>query len=287
MRTITTCPGIGDTLFLFQKLINQPEKFHWKIWDGIKNGQQAQPQRGHQIFELFPQLVETFEYIPNAGYKRIKRDSYCGSWAMAPINEFTLEANSHLESGKRIESFLPDLEPCFLLPFPDGEKIEVDTSKKLIGIYTTSYSNAQYMAGWLIDEWKELIQLIRDYNSDFHFVFVGAWYDDGLSQEIMKRMPKEWFTDLIGKTNLLQMVWLMRQFYCFVGFQSGLMIMSELMAARQTVMLYSHALEEMMDTWPDPKRIEDASYKGCTFGTAKRPLKPEQLFNWLKDYNKI
>lgn len=287
MRTITTCPGIGDTLFLFQKLINQPEKFHWKIWDGIKNGAQAQPQRGHQIFELFPQLTESFEYIPNAGYNKLKRNSYCGSWATAPKGEFVLEANSHLESGRPIKSFLPDLDTSYLLPFPEGEEIKIDTQRKLIGIYTTSYENAQYMTGWLINEWKEFIELLHNYDPDFHFVFVGAWYDDGLSQEIMKLIPSSWFTDLIGKTSLSQIAWLLRRFYCFAGFQSGLMIMSELMGCRQTVMLYSQALEQMMDTWPDPKRIENHSYKGCTFGSAKYPLKPEALFDWMKEYKKI
>ena len=293
MRTIKTCPGIGDTLFLFQKLINQPERFNWKIWDGMKNGQQAQPQRGHQIFELFPQLVESFEYIPNAGYNKIKRDGYSGSWSTAPKGEFVLEANSHLESGKPIDSFLPDLPTSYLLPFPEGEEMEIDTSKKLIGIYTTSYANAQYMSGWLIREWKSFIELLHAHDSDFHFVFIGAPYDGGLSQEIMKLIPSDWFTDLMGKTTLLQITWLLRKLHCFVGFQSGLMIMSELMGARQTTMLYSPALKDMMNTWPDPKRIESGSYKGCVFGEVdrygalKHLLTPEGLFDWLKENNKL
>lgn len=301
MRTIITCPGIGDICFLFQKLINQPEKFHWEIWDGVKNGAQAQPQRGHQVFDLLPQLTESFTYIPNAGYNKIKRNSYSGSWITAPRGKFILEANAHLESGKRIEDFLPDLETSFILPFQTSEEdylkaceiIDFNYSKfiagesKLIGIYTTSYNNSQYMSGWLIDEWCDFITLLQNYNPEFKFVFLGAAYDRGISDEVMKRMEPVSYIDLIDKTTLPVLIEILKRLHCFVGFQSGLLILNEMIGARQTVMLYSPALQDMMGTWPDPKRIDDGSYKGCTFGAGKHLLKPEKLFDWLKQNNKL
>ncbi len=260
----------------------------------MKNGQQAQPKRGHQIFDLFPQIVESFEYIPNAGYNTLKRNSYNGSWEDAPKDKMVLEANGFLESGKRIEGFLPDLQTSFKLPIPVNEDAIKKASEflpsiegvKYIGIYTTSYSNAKYMSGWLIDEWNEFIKLINGHDHLIRFVFLGAEYDNGISQEVMKIM-KATYINLIGRTELPVLIEVLKKLEMFVGFQSGLLILNEMIGAKQTVMLYSSALNSMVGTWADPKRIEDGSYKGCTFGTYKNPLTPRQLFNWLIENKKI
>lgn len=285
MRTITTCPGIGDAIFVFQKLVNQKEKFHWRVGDGL-------PQRSKPLFDLFPQLVGFFEYMPDAGYKQVKRRSYHGLWSKAPKNEFWLEANSHLEAGIRIEAFLPDLETSFILDYQTGgdaalmADMHVPEFAPCIGIYTTSYSNSRYMSGWLIDEWYKFIDLIRQRNDKYKFVFIGAEYDMGLSDELMKRLPKETYVSAMNQS-LPVTIEILKRLEMFVGFQSGLSIINETIGAKQTIMLYSPKLEAMMNTWPDPKRINDTSYKGCTFGSAKHPLTPEQLIGWMIEYKKI
>jgi len=287
-RTITTCPGIGDTIWLLMKLINQKEKFHWKVGDGS-------PQRSKPLFDLFPQLTESFEYIPNSGYKQIKRDASRGLWKQMP-DKFSLEANSHLEAGFRIEDFLPDLETSFILPYQTDnyfrqadnfiKKPTYISQGKYIGIYTTSYSNSRYMSGWLLDEWSRFIQLLRVHNPEYKFVFIGAEYDLGLSDELMKLFPKEIYINAMNQS-LGVTIEILKRLEMFVGFQSGLSIINETIGAKQTVMLYSPKLAAMIETWPDKKRIESGAYKGATFGTAKHPLKPEQLFDWLIEFKKI
>lgn len=297
MRTITTTPGIGDVLFVFQKLINQPEKFHWRIWDGVKNGVQAQPRRGHQIFDLFPQLTESFEYVPNMGYGRIKKSNpYHGRWDTAP-QEMILEANSHLEAGKRIEDFLPDLKTSFTLPYvlPKERHAQIRAlnmpmlhpdTPPYIGIYTTSYGNARYASAWVLNEWMELIKLIQGLRKGYKFVFIGAPYDVGISDEIMARMASNDFINAIGQP-LPVTIEVLKRLEMFIGFQSGLSIINETIGAKQTVMLYNHALERMMNTWPDPERIKSGAYKGCTFGPPHDMLQPKKLFEWMVENGKI
>lgn len=299
MRTIKSVSGLGDLIWLFMKLVNQSEKFNWKV-------SESSPQRAKPLFDLFPQLAESFEYIPDCGYKKVKRNSYSGSWATAPRGEFYLEANSHLEMGRRIETFLPDLETSFILNYSiqiggpafdaqqilrryyheTGDYLLSHTPGNLIGIYTTSYSNSRYMSGWLIDEWLEFLQLILKLDKGYKFVFIGAEYDLGLSQELMNVLKPEDYINAIGQS-LPVTIEILKRLHAFVGFQSGLSIINETIGANQTVMLYAQALEEMIDTWPDPKRIESGQYKGCTFGTEKHPLKPEQLIDWMVSNGKI
>ena len=54
MKTFKVCTGIGDNIWLFQKLLNTEEKYKFLI---PKN----EPQRGKQVFDLLPQ-IGTAEY---------------------------------------------------------------------------------------------------------------------------------------------------------------------------------------------------------------------------------
>jgi ADP-heptose:LPS heptosyltransferase len=289
IRTIITCPGLGDTVWLFMKLVNQSERFHWKIGDGL-------PQRGHQIFELFPQLVESFEYIPDHGYNKVKRSAHTGKWSRTP-DRFYLEANSHLERGNRIEEFLPDLETSYRLEYATSEsdkntaneiiwpatvtelKISFDLDP-MIGIYTSAYSNARHWKGWEAKQWLELIRLIQKHNPNYKFVFIGADYDIGVSQEIMKQLQPSEYVNTICQP-LPVVIEILKRLDCFIGFPSGLSIINETLGAKQTVMFYPVHLSKLINAWPDPARIESGAYKGCLF------CEPKKIFGWLVDNNKI
>lgn len=283
MRTIVTTQGIGDILWVFMKLVNQPEKFNWKISD-------SSPQRGHQIFELFPQLTESFEYIPQAGYKKVKRNGYWGKWADAPQN-FYLEANSLLELGHRIEKFLPDLPTTYKLEYATT-KNDYEIAKdlllqdnrtfinKYIGIYTSAYSNARHWGGWQAHEWLQLINMINKLDKGYKFVLIGAEYDIGIPELIMQSLKPEDYINTIGQP-LSVVIEILKRLDCFFGFPSGLSIINETLAAKQTVMFYPNHLKKLMNAWPDPERIENGSYKGCEF------CEPEKIFEWLTLNNKI
>jgi ADP-heptose:LPS heptosyltransferase len=142
------------------------------------------------------------------------------------------------------------------------------------------------MSGWLLDEWSRFIQLLRVHNPEYKFVFIGAEYDLGLSDELMKLFPKEIYINAMNQS-LGVTIEILKRLEMFVGFQSGLSIINETIGAKQTVMLYSPKLAAMIETWPDKKRIESGAYKGCTFGNERNPLRPEDLFGWLKENEKI
>jgi ADP-heptose:LPS heptosyltransferase len=261
------------------KLINQKEKFHFKIGDGS-------PQRGKSLFDLFPQLVESFEYIPECGYNKVKRHAYHGKWSAAPQDMY-LEANSHLEAGNRIETFLPDLETSYLLPYVTTNDHSLSALNILgvnyphfIGIYTSAYSNARHWNGWTAKEWLQLIRLIQKHNPSYKFVIIGADYDIGIPQDIMMCLKPDEYINTIGQP-LGVVVEILKRLDCFIGFPSGLSIINETIGAKQTIMFYPSHLQKLINAWPDPKRIESGQYKGCLF------CEPELIFDWMINNNKI
>lgn len=280
MRVIKACAGIGDSVWLAMKLINQPEKFNWKLPDG-------HPQRGKQLFDLLPQITESCEYAPGMGYKMIKRSGYKGQWKSSPPKEMFLEANTHLEFGKRIEKFLPDLETSFILPYKttdDDHNSAINIlgvgNEKYIGIYTSAYSNARRWGGWQAHEWVSLITMIKEYSVGYRFVFIGAEYDIGVSQEVMSKMDPDDYVNTIGQP-LPVVIEILKRLDCFIGFPSGLSIINETLGARQTVMFYPPHLKMMQNAWADPARIESGRYKGCQF------CEPKVIFDWLVSNEKL
>jgi hypothetical protein len=275
MKQITTCPGIGDIIWLLMKLVNQTEMIDFRVGDN-------HPQRSHQLQRLFPNLINSFEYIPDAGYKAIKRNGYKGKWALAQQSIY-LEANSHLEAGKRIEKFLPDLKTSFRLEYKSEGRLSpsFEEKKNYIGIYTSAYSNARQWGGWGADEWLTLIGLIKKRRPEYKYVFIGADYDIGISQKVMAMMKKEDYVNIIGQPLPAVIETLKSVVEYFIGFPSGLSIINETLVCNKTIMFYPRHLENLINTWADPERIESGDYKGCLF------CEPEKIFNWMVENKKL
>src|SRR6478736_6150390 len=129
--TLKVCPGIGDNIWLFMKLINSGMKFDFRIQDGI-------PRRSLPIFDMLPQLVRSAEYLEiKGGYKAIKKGNIARSlvhFTSLTIGEHFLSCNEHLENGNRIESFLPDLATSYRLEYDlGGATSGLQPFKKYIG----------------------------------------------------------------------------------------------------------------------------------------------------------
>lgn len=283
-KTITTCAGIGDSIWLLQKLINQPDKIHWRIPGGL-------PRRGKQLFDLIPQVVASFDWIEDLGYRKIKERGHRGTWKSTP-NNFYLEANTWLESGKRIEGFLSDLKTSYILPYqtthedvvkrceilhdtqfttPEGHWRSVNSAVKYIGIYTSAYETARHMGGWTAAEWSSFVRMLPP---GYTLVFIGAPYDQGIVQQVMRQCNRP-YIDTIGQP-LPVVVEILKRLECFIGFPSGLSILNETLGAKKTLMFYPPKLQPMINAWADPARIESGEYKGCLW------CEPTTIIEWMK-----
>lgn len=282
MRSIKVCAGIGDNIWLLMKLINAGEQFDFFLPDG-------KPQRGKQIFDLLPEVAASATYAPGLSYKVLtehniqKRKPF---WNGINDRSFYLQCNDHLEQGKRIETFLPDLPTRFKIDwFTDAVrpnvKINFPATKKYIGIYGSSYSTSRAWGFWNEHEWLELIRKIHRHEPEYVFVIIGAAWDLDLGRNLVKLLEHERipFINTIGEP-LGTVVEIMKRLTYFFSFPSGLGILAPTVNCPVT-MFYPKHLEPMMNAWASPEDIQSGAYKGCQF------CRPEAIFNWVIEHNKI
>ena len=91
MRLLSTAPGIGDGLFIVQKLINANEKFIVRIPNSY-------PQRGKAVWDLLPQVTES-AYYDNFKFREVRHRNHAAYhvfWKDIQDKEIFLEANTHV-----------------------------------------------------------------------------------------------------------------------------------------------------------------------------------------------
>lgn len=282
MRVIKTNAGLGDSAWILQKLFNSGERFNFQIHEG-------RPQRGKQIFDLLPQVAASCEYVPNLQYsvvgpKNIQRQ--LKDWKQIRMQEFYLSANEHLEQGRRIEDFLPDLPTAYELPFQtqawENEVKDRFIRGPYIGIYASAYSTARNWGFWDEYGWLKLIQLMRGYIPEATFVLIGAEWDAELAGNLRNLLQRHHisYVSTIGQP-LGYVIEMMKILDYGFYFPSGLGILSGLLHRPSTMFYPQKNLPRLPRTWADPKSIEDGTFKECFFCT------PEAIFQWVKDTYKL
>lgn len=279
IRTIQTCPGIGDSVWLLQKLINSKEKFHFQI-----SG--AQPQRGKQLFDMLPQVAASCEYVKGLNYQAILDASapfQNKKFKSIKVNAFALQINTHLEAGKRIEEYLPDLPITYKLPYiTEGSGFDETVFKsvshtKMIGIYGSTYGTSKNWGGWDDGHWYDLISKFHAEDPNICFVVIGATFDIDMASRIIKRMDmaKISYINTIGKP-MTYVIDMLRVLDYFIGFPSGLSIINETLH-KKTFMFYPDHLQPMINAWPEMGRIESNDYIGSLF------VEPMEVFKLIMD----
>lgn len=276
-KTITTCAGIGDAIWLMQKLVNQPDAHNWIIPAG-------QPQRAHQLAPLLPSVIRSVTFKEGLGYRAIKTYGYRGHWCNTP-DSFMLEANTHLEAGKRIESFLPDLATSYRIQWETIDYqlpavcLTQDTGRPYIAIYTSAYQKDARWKGWEAKEWMEFIQL---FPKRYTFVIIGASWDIGIPEQLMPMLTLNSipYVNTVGQS-LGVVIEVLKRCEAFIGYPSGLSILNETLGAGKTIMFFPPHLQAMQNTFAEPSRIEDGSFKACQWCV------PEKLYSWIKENWKL
>lgn len=278
MRKINVCAGIGDNVWLLQKLVNAGERFDFEL-------SSAGPQRGKQIFDLLPQVANSATYVPNLPYKKVQANNVqnrVSFWKDVHQTEFYLSCNEHLERGHRIEDFFPDLKTSFIMDWTTAGYVmhaikNFPRHKKYIGLYGSSYSTSRAWGFWDEHKWMELVRLIHRRDPEYVFVIIGAEWDLDLGRNLVQLLAQEKvpFVNTIGEP-LGAVIEIMKQLTYFFSFPSGLGILAPTVRCKVT-MFYPPHLLHMMNAWASPADIESGVYKGCQF------CEPPAIFKWVTD----
>jgi len=232
--------GIGDIHWSLTKLEDYRRKkeadhVHIAIADEDR-------RRGHQLLEACP-MVNSWEYM-KWPYTKLR-------YGRVPEGYIPFESNSWLESGNRIEDWLPSYKPNWQVPLlTTDEEESFAVSNHFYGtpmllLYCSSQKGQKIGRNtWEAYRWDRLATALK---RKFHFriVLVGAEYDD---------LPVTVFDeDLRGKTTFGEIVELINLADVLIGFHSGLHVIANSMRVPNWMIYWDEPrLRNLPNSWPEP-----------------------------------
>jgi len=265
MRTIRVCAGIGDNIWLIQKLVNSGERFRFKIAGDM-------PQRGKQIFDLTTGIVENAAYDTGFGSAdAIKWAVQHKLWSEVKEEDFYLTANTHLEKGRNLTEYFPDLPTTYKVPWAVEEKDALEaaallpTGVRYVGLYGSCYSVLRHWAFWDVARWAAVARAVAALAPQVTFVVVGAEFDIDLGRDLCGALAANGLKHvaLLGRP-LGVVIEAMGRLAYFFSFPSGLGPLAVSVGC-PTMMFYPRHLIAMIDAWAPPAAIAARDYKGLLF----------------------
>lgn len=253
--------GIGDISWVVSKLINSPE---WK------NGLEMQiadgwPFRSREYLEsvgakLADPPYGNFRYEDIISWEAVHPYKL---WEHVPKNvgRFLMQPNWHLEQGRSLKDWLPDLETNYhynvRLPYIDGKEYYDDLKNgNWVGISAASYRGHKAWKTWGMSEWRELCSMIIA--EGYELVLLGGAWDD-LTQSLENEFPKGACINLVGKTSFPEACSIHKLLKFYIGFSSGLGIIRSVMRL-PTMMLWPEHQQPLSYSWADPVDVAEKRY---------------------------
>jgi Glycosyltransferase family 9 (heptosyltransferase) len=188
----------------------------------------------------------------------------CETWAgyrEHPACGMAVSANRHLELGKPLAEYLPDLPTDYHYPLPvTQEDIDVaarltqDLPRPLIGISCASYRGSEAWKTWGRGEWTDCLQRMQA--EGLTPVLLGGFWDD-LTHYVATNLS---LPDLVGKTSVAECVAVLNALDGYVGFSSGLGVIRTVLR-KSSFMLWPEFQCDLATSWPDPEDLETGKYE--------------------------
>jgi len=267
--TVAVPPGIGDMHWVLEILESFKEK------NRIDKLTIALVDRGpgHHYSEEFLHLipfVDSIRYMKKIPFKfsilgesgdPFMRNVGCRDAQGNCKIDYLMEFNSRLEHGMRIEDILPEYEVNFEYPikYPMRAKnfvkfIKKGAGNKLYLFYASSYQgNNNWTRGhWDPKEWIALAEKIHA-ETKKKPILIGAEWDKKYANEIKNQDTGNKIIDLVGKTNLAEMLGLLREANCVVSFLSGIVILA---TRFKTPCASFWPTSKLAPHWHDPNKFQ-------------------------------
>jgi hypothetical protein len=287
---VVVASGIGDFSWAWSKLCNLNCNYHVGI------AQTGGPMRLAPFLELLPKVKS---------HSRVKMDfaqlKAHGVPANTSIDRLTVlrdtegdvytEANSHIETGNRIESWLPEIPVDYhydihIKPEHAEDALKYCIPSPFVVLYTSQISTATTWKGWLPTQWVEFMTEFRKKIGDVYFVIVGAVWDVDMAAQITAlaaaKKSKIRVHNLVGQLHIGSTLHLMNLAKYTVAFPSGIAVLCDVICAPAT-MFWPKILPHinMVGKFADPESIASHRFYEPFF------CEPSGLVNWLRDVYKM
>lgn len=271
MLEITTHPGIGDVSWIYSKLANCGRPLKLRIAEDKKT-KRALPFAGILPFVSDADYGNVEDYFPLSKCENAFFSDYLK--AEKEGKRLFVSANNHLEAGKRLEEYLPDLPTSFHYEINTSPK-DAETAQRLlpsgnvVGIYTSSEGGAKNWRGWHEGEWLDFCQRIRR-ETGASIAILGAGWDTDLSDKTANLLATSGIphVNLCGQTPMGVAVEVLKRLNYFVGFASGMGILGNVVG-KPGLMFYPEHLSKLMTAWPCPVSLGTGRHIGMLWN---RPL---------------
>ena len=276
--------GIGDSVWALTKIpavlqTYGAEKAHVALCGGP-------PHRAKEF-------VERFDFVESASYSNwecVESERYTPegvyNWAPSGVGwhgefDYMLQANRHLESGGRLESWLPEFETDWKVAdrfhFTGGEVREARELDRRVGSYCVFYfgpekgnTESGHNRGplWTPEDWSELAQRCR--SMGLAIVAVGAEYDRSYFERQIAPVvgPCE---DAIGRWGIGRTFAVIQRARFVVAYQSGIGVFAAYMGVPTAMFWRPHGdsidpggyvsfQEKMAAAWAPRQALEQGAY---------------------------
>lgn len=201
------------------------------------------------------------------GINADSKDRTWGKIAKLQVASVLLEPNKWLENGKRLEEWLPDL-PCeFHYPLPVGDADRERAAKiiskamaehpmkdgPIVGISCASYRGAEAWKTWQIEDWKDMLRRVMSIG--WRPLLLGGNWDD-LTYAVACDLE---LPDIVGKTNVPQMVAVMEALDSYLGYSSGMNVIRTVLD-KPAMALWPDFQNELRDSWAPSEMLESHRY---------------------------
>lgn len=260
-------PGIGDVSWLYSKfrylskLVNRDVIFY--------SPNQEKCNRSVYFCDLLPDIINGGIGINcNPIGKGIKSNTTIDHIvSMAENSICPLEVNSHLESGKRIEEYIPDLPIDYHYPLDipqecinKAEGIISGMSRPIIAVYVSGLkTQTGAQAIWKLHEWSYFLNNVHN-NLGGSIVFIGAEYDRERLEQIISGIDAGIpYNTIIGQ-HLGAALHELSLCDIMVSYPSGIGILANVLRVPGLMLLWK-SVRLLCDTYADPKDLADDSYR--------------------------
>lgn len=269
--------GIGDISWLWSKLrhvaLERPVRFEAAT---------GYPFRAHEYLELLPELAShgysTLEFRDIIGVTALHKWT---TWAEIAdliakgVRTFPLENNLHLERGKPLRDWFPDLPTDYHYPMEitDEHKARADKllngtpdGALLIGVSCASYRGANAWKTWRAEQWLDLLTRLFERESQIVYVMMGGGWDD-LTREVGERLADATIPVIhtTGRTSFGAAMAIHGRLGYYIGFSSGLGILRTVLR-KPTLMLWPDHQYPLSTSWADPEDVSSALYRTSGYG---------------------
>jgi len=287
--TLAVPSGIGDISWLYSKLHCAPPGFVFdlEVADGW-------PHRSVEFCQMLPRVREAkyadFNYTDIMSFQRMHGLDTFEKVAACGFGRIFLAPNEHLEAGRRLEGWLPDLPTDFHYQLRTsaaqcdaGFDIFQEVKNKFpntvrIGVSAASYRGSEAWSTWRAERWNRFLDLVQKAaGGEACFVLMGGFWDD-LTYALSKRDDA---FELVGKTDIGTAYMLHNYLDGYVGFSSGLGVMRTLLGL-PTMMLWPAHQVELSTSWAPPEMLREHSYVAAQW---IEPFEVAEMAEpWLRKY---